>query len=521
MTTVRETLAAGTRVDLFVADDDGEPIGEAISGGLPVDPITLIIGEDEEWEEDLAPNSGITPGGTVWTRVQTKGGFQSTSHALVPASGSTLDWTDLLTDPPESPETSALADHAQTRGLGGHLPDDAEEAQVPVWDADTETWVAADVGGGPGGGASEEYVDDAVAAEALVRSNADTALAAATTAEAGTRLAADNALDGRLDSIEAVGPLASAASVTAEAAARLAADNAEAAARAAADLLLAPLLNPTGTGEATWPSFQATGRTGATATPIVLGGGVASGDPLAGTWPKGALVLRDDGTLLYCTVAGTPGTWVDAANVKALDAVTDLPQLEDSVDLDVTWDDVTVPGTVMPILSDRIPRYLHKNAGNGSQTGSTSALTLLTGSPTLAAGDLAIKDVVRIVVWGNTLNNTGADRTVTFRVRVGGSNLISFGAQTLPASAVIRPFRAEVFATIVSGGGSNISFAPTAVLTIADVAGGNDTIAKTITNAIPPALNPATALALDFTAQHSNTGQASLAFGYVFERIAA
>ncbi len=73
---------------------------------------------------------------------------------------------------------------------------------------------------------------------------------------------------------------------------------------------LAPIASPTFTGVATAPSFAASGKTGATATPLTLAGGTASGAPTTGAHVKGELVADDTGALWFCTVAGTPGTWV-------------------------------------------------------------------------------------------------------------------------------------------------------------------------------------------------------------------
>jgi hypothetical protein len=75
-------------------------------------------------------------------------------------------------------------------------------------------------------------------------------------------------------------------------------------------------LNARGTGgvtanaQVTAPSIQATGKTGATATPITLAGGTTAGAPTTGAHVKGEIAFSDVGVGYYCTVAGTPGTWV-------------------------------------------------------------------------------------------------------------------------------------------------------------------------------------------------------------------
>ena len=51
------------------------------------------------------------------------------------------------------------------------------------------------------------------------------------------------------------------------------------------------------------------GLAGATAATRYVGA-VASGAPLTGTFAVGDFVIGQDGTLRICTVAGSPGTWV-------------------------------------------------------------------------------------------------------------------------------------------------------------------------------------------------------------------
>jgi len=207
VTTVRETLEPETRVDLFVAGEGGVRVEDAHVNGDPVAPITVYTdAEDADWEQDLDPNADITPAGTVWCRVQSRGGEESAQFALVPDEAGPLNWVDLIVDAPGSILPSEFAVHAAKRGLGGHLPDTAEDGEVPIWVEDLEVWVAGPVESA-GSGATEEYVDDAVAAEAVLR------------------LGADNALDTRLDVIEALGTLATAAQLAAEAALARNADN--------------------------------------------------------------------------------------------------------------------------------------------------------------------------------------------------------------------------------------------------------------------------------------------------------
>lgn len=72
----------------------------------------------------------------------------------------------------------------------------------------------------------------------------------------------------------------------------------------------APLASPTFTGLPTGPQWKSTGVPGANTTPLTLSGANTSGAPTTGAHVKGEIAGDDTGKLWYCTVAGTPGTWV-------------------------------------------------------------------------------------------------------------------------------------------------------------------------------------------------------------------
>ena len=69
-------------------------------------------------------------------------------------------------------------------------------------------------------------------------------------------------------------------------------------------MALSPATNPRG-------GFPL-GLAGATAATRYVGA-VASGAPLTGTFAVGDFVIGQDGTLRICTVAGSPGTWVEVS----------------------------------------------------------------------------------------------------------------------------------------------------------------------------------------------------------------
>lgn len=59
------------------------------------------------------------------------------------------------------------------------------------------------------------------------------------------------------------------------------------------------------------------GLTGATQTTRYVGA-TTTGAPASGTFAKGDFVVSQDGNVWVCTVAGTPGTWVDSGSVGNL-----------------------------------------------------------------------------------------------------------------------------------------------------------------------------------------------------------
>lgn len=71
------------------------------------------------------------------------------------------------------------------------------------------------------------------------------------------------------------------------------------------------------------PSFTATGLTGATAASRYVGA-TASGAPGSGTFAVGDYVVDQTGSIWVCTVAGTPGTWVEIGAAGGGSVVTTI-----------------------------------------------------------------------------------------------------------------------------------------------------------------------------------------------------
>jgi hypothetical protein len=64
------------------------------------------------------------------------------------------------------------------------------------------------------------------------------------------------------------------------------------------------------------PEIAITGEPGAATTSAWVGG-TAGGAPVTGTWTVGSFIVDVTGKIFICTVAGTPGTWVDVSSTRA------------------------------------------------------------------------------------------------------------------------------------------------------------------------------------------------------------
>lgn len=133
---------------------------------------------------------------------------------------------------------------------------------------------------------------------------------------------------------------------------------AEAAARAAADALLAPTASPTFTGVVTAPVLKASGLTGAVAATRFVGG-TASGAPASGTFLVGDFVIDQTAKVWICTVAGTPGTWVSASGTSGAPRTAFITAIQTPV-AQTTWNTLTTNN------SSFIFGVLNLSGGSGS-----------------------------------------------------------------------------------------------------------------------------------------------------------
>lgn len=186
--------------------------------------------------------------------------------------------------------------------------------------------------------------------------------------------------------------------------------------------------------------------------------------------------------------------------------VAALPSIVQAANGDVTWDNVTDPDELAPIIGERLSRVIATPTPASAVTGTASATSLLSATFTPPANQIAAQDVLEFIMWGTTIQNVDADETLTLRLRYNNANLFPGGAMTITgpsATARVWTMRVLVKVTGASGGtlsgvGGNIQMgttSPTGNALDIDrlVAGSNQTIDLT---------NPA---AFDLTAQHSSS----------------
>ena len=334
-------------VALVVPTDNSTPLRLAVNGvvqsvgrlhpstvGTPVpdNTISLVAGTNSFALTILgvvqaAGGGGVTDGdkgditvsgsGTVWTidngavtaaKVAADVATQAELDAKVSDAVYGVGWNG---DTTTAPSKNAVYDKIETIGGGvtdGDKGDITVTASGATWTIDagavTAAKVAADV-------ATQAELD----AEAVLARNADNltsgtvadARIASTIARDSEVAAAFQPLDSDLTAIAALATTATGRSLLAAA---------DAAAIRAIDSSVGLTGNETVAGVKTFssepvaPTFKATGNTGALTTPITLTGANATGAPTTGAHVKGEVAGDDTGKLWYCTVAGTPGTWV-------------------------------------------------------------------------------------------------------------------------------------------------------------------------------------------------------------------
>lgn len=113
---IEDNFTTPVTITISVVGENGRDIRafHASTGVTLISPNKFRLDSaDTTWSLDLLPNDELTPSGTTYKRVVTVGTkFQSEDFFFVPDMGGPFSVQDLLTDPPETLESSALATHA-------------------------------------------------------------------------------------------------------------------------------------------------------------------------------------------------------------------------------------------------------------------------------------------------------------------------------------------------------------------------------------------------------------------------
>jgi hypothetical protein len=128
----------------------------------------------------------------------------------------------------------------------------------------------------------------------------------------------------------------------------------------------APTASPTFTGGVTAPGLALSGLTGST-SPIRFVGATASGAPTTGPHIVGDVSGDETGKLWYCTVAGTPGTFVQIGAAGA--ATVSVQELDGTPSVSASV--INFPnGTLVDNGSGSVT-YTPSGSGGGSSVGAT------------------------------------------------------------------------------------------------------------------------------------------------------
>jgi hypothetical protein len=104
---------------------------------------------------------------------------------------------------------------------------------------------------------------------------------------------------------------------------------------------------------------------------------------------------------------------------------------------------------------------------SGVRSNTASEVSLLNATWNLAANTFEIGDMFEFRFTGAVLNNTGSDRTVTFRMTVDGSTVWTFTTPAIPTSASARSYTFDVQNNIASFAGTRMGTTGFASMTAA------------------------------------------------------
>jgi hypothetical protein len=83
----------------------------------------------------------------------------------------------------------------------------------------------------------------------------------------------------------------------------------------------------------------------------------------------------------------------------------------------------------------RRPKILMNDTGGSAFSNTTTETTILSSNPSFVANALAVNDVLESEFQGTFLNNSGANQTVNFKVKFGGTTLLNWTSNGLASSA--------------------------------------------------------------------------------------
>ena len=151
------------------------------------------------------------------------------------------------------------------------------------------------------------------------------------------------------------------------------------------------------------------------------------GPPTEGTHVAREVRVDDDGNLWFCTVGGTPGTWVSYTDTTT----ATLPTLETGVAPD-NEAEIFLDGDEINVRMRNLTRIIGVRVNGPVQSNDTTPnLSLLSSTVTPPAGLLAQADVLRMRARGTMANDSGSNTTFQFKLLLAGSTLFDTGAQTV------------------------------------------------------------------------------------------
>lgn len=207
-------------------------------------------------------------------------------------------------------------------------------------------------------------------------------------------------------------------------------------------------------------------------------------------------VITEVATGVAAALAGKEDTGVAAGLVDALPVVTGYKGIE--VDATTDPDEARISVEALAVTTPALSA-----TGATSEQDLTNAFTI----PNLASGDR-----FRFEIAGTTANNTGADRTITFRLRF--SNATATAVFTIPASATARNWFLHgvgAYGTLIGNPIASI----VAQFSMGAAGSGLDLGSITVTGTGYPASGSDTKL----TVQHANASQVTGATAVIVTRM--